>query len=112
MPNFKLSHTTSSLTPSKKLKAGNAIAVQSVGQVLRQGRFGIDHMNAFPGKALVFLIGTKCQLALAAMKEEDMAKTRYVGLDIHAETIAVATAYEGRNGEVRFYGTIKSNLLN
>ncbi|MFK0206357.1 hypothetical protein [Agrobacterium sp. NPDC090283] len=33
----------------------------------------------------------------------------YVGLDVHAETIAVATADDGRNGDVRFYGTIENN---
>lgn len=35
-----------------------------------------------------------------------MTKVLYVGLDVHAETIAVATAEEGRNGELRFYGAI------
>ena len=32
--------------------------------------------------------------------------TRYLGLDVHAETIAVAIAESGRNGEVRSLGTI------
>ena len=36
-----------------------------------------------------------------------MSKTiRYLGLDVHAETIAVALAEEGRDGEVRSLGTI------
>lgn len=35
-----------------------------------------------------------------------MGRLVYVGLDVHAETIAVATADEGRSGELRFYGTI------
>ena len=34
-----------------------------------------------------------------------MEKTVYVGLDVHADTIAVATADDGRQGEVHFYGT-------
>ncbi len=38
-----------------------------------------------------------------------MPNTIYVGLDVHAETIAIATAYEGREGEVRFWGTIPNN---
>jgi hypothetical protein len=37
-----------------------------------------------------------------------MTSTVYVGLDLHAETIAVATADDGRNGEIRFYGTIRN----
>jgi len=35
-----------------------------------------------------------------------MTKTTYIGLDVHAETIAVATADDGRHGEIRFYGTV------
>ena len=32
--------------------------------------------------------------------------TRYLGLDVHADTIAVAVAEEGREGEVRALGSI------
>jgi len=32
--------------------------------------------------------------------------TRFVGLDVHADTIAVAVAEEGRDGEVRQLGII------
>ena len=35
-----------------------------------------------------------------------MTKTTYVGLDVHADTISVATADEGRDGELRFSGVI------
>jgi len=36
-----------------------------------------------------------------------MAKnTRYVGLDVHARSIAVAAAEAGRNGEVRSLGVV------
>ncbi|CAN7615566.1 hypothetical protein LJR255_004603 [Pararhizobium sp. LjRoot255] len=35
-----------------------------------------------------------------------MERMVYVGLDVHAETIAVATADDGRNSDVRFYGTL------
>lgn len=36
-----------------------------------------------------------------------MERIVYVGLDVHADTIAVATAEDGRNGEVRFHGVIE-----
>jgi transposase len=38
-----------------------------------------------------------------------MAKgTKYIGLDVHKETVAVAVAEGERGGEVRFYGTISN----
>ena len=35
-----------------------------------------------------------------------MKKTHYVGLDVHKESISIATAEDGRNGAVRFIGPI------
>jgi hypothetical protein len=36
--------------------------------------------------------------------------TRYVGLDVHADSIAVAVAEDGRAGEVRSLGNIPNRL--
>ncbi|MBA8879277.1 IS110 family transposase [Phyllobacterium myrsinacearum] len=35
-----------------------------------------------------------------------MTQTKFIGLDVHKETVAVAIADATRDGEVRFYGTI------
>lgn len=39
-----------------------------------------------------------------------MNKVLYVGLDVHADTIAVAVADEGRLGEIRYFGTISNTV--
>lgn len=40
-----------------------------------------------------------------------MNKTKhYVGLDVHKDTVTVAVAEEGRQGEVRIYGQVSSDL--
>jgi hypothetical protein len=36
-------------------------------------------------------------------------RTRFVGLDVHADTIAVAVAENGRRGEVRYLGRIPND---
>jgi hypothetical protein len=36
----------------------------------------------------------------------NMQKTLYVGLDVHKATLSVTVAEEGRDGRVRFIGTI------
>ena len=39
-----------------------------------------------------------------------MSTKRYVGLDVHKDTVSVAIAEAGRDGEVRSYGTISNSL--
>ena len=36
--------------------------------------------------------------------------TIFVGLDVHKDSIDIALANEGRDGDVRFYGTIDGDL--
>ena len=35
--------------------------------------------------------------------------TKFIGLDVHKDTIAVAVAEDGADREVRFFGTIPNN---
>ena len=37
-------------------------------------------------------------------------RIKYIGLDVHKNSIAIAIADQGRDQEVRFYGTIKNRL--
>jgi transposase len=39
-----------------------------------------------------------------------MKNTLYLGLDVHKDSITIAIAVNGRNGEVRLYGTISNDL--
>ena len=39
-----------------------------------------------------------------------MKRIKYVGLDVHKKSISIAIAEDDRNGEVRFYGKIDSNM--
>jgi len=39
-----------------------------------------------------------------------MKKAKYVGLDVHKDTIVIAIAEEGRDGEIRPYGTIRNDV--
>ena len=39
---------------------------------------------------------------------EGNSTTKFIGLDVHSKTISVAIADEGREGEVRHYGTIEN----
>jgi transposase len=39
-----------------------------------------------------------------------MKRKLYLGLDVHKDSITIAIAVEGRNGEVRLYGTISNDL--
>ena len=47
----------------------------------------------------------KCKLTNTPMKKE-----LYIGLDVHKDSITVAVAQGGRDGEVRLYGTISNDL--
>jgi transposase len=42
------------------------------------------------------------------MKKDSTIK--FIGLDVHSKTISVAIADEGREGEVRHYGTIENTF--
>ena len=39
-----------------------------------------------------------------------MKRKLYLGVDVHKDSITIAMALEGRNGEVRLYGTISNDL--
>ena len=38
------------------------------------------------------------------------AITLYIGLDVHKDSIVIAIAEPGRNGEIRIFGTITNDL--
>ena len=39
-----------------------------------------------------------------------MSNIKFIGMDVHKKTIAVAIADDGRNSQVRSYGTLANDL--
>ena len=62
--------------------------------------------SEFVGPWVTLRIGKTKVVQSHIRKESVMKKIRFVGLDVHAETIAVAIAEPERNGEVRSLGSI------